>query len=528
MTATVARLRNLNVAALDVAAHGWRRQAQRLGECEDAAVLEVTGPLSRSGWLGQAAAQAAHDIGWLDDRLRLAASSASLIARTLEMAAARWRVIQDRLRQLFEDAVSHGLLVDDDGVRLPAADPRLVPLDEYHAQRQRLALAGALLRRRVAELLEAAETLDAEVANVLGRLQPFSPGPGGDTAHELRDLVGDARAVAAFAGYGQAGLPAPGGDPRHAAQWWRSVDPADHAMLLLAFPHHLGSLDGLPAGDRDTANRAHLDSCLTGGQGGNPDAVRKLRDTLEAADHDRPGQLLLLGFDGERDGRAIVAVGNPDHAAHTAVMVPGVNTDLDDMPGQISRAADLRFAADNLTPAPGDVSVIAWLGYDAPDNSTALGWERAREGGPALDAFVNGLHAAHDPSPSHVTAIGHSYGSTVVGEAASRGDGRGVGDIVVAGSPGMHVEGAAGLNLDPHHVWAGHAQGDPISGELGSLPGVHGDQPTDQAFGANRFHVDTTGHSSYWQQGSTGLHNQAAIVVGRYDLVTLEHGTVPR
>jgi hypothetical protein len=39
--------------------------------------------------------------------------------------------------------------------------------------------------------------------------------------------------------------------------------------------------------------------------------------------------------------------------------------------------------------------------------------------------------------------------------------------------------------------------------------------------------VDTTGHSDYWRRRTGSLQNQAAIVVGEYDKVTLEHGEPP-
>ena len=124
-----------------------------------------------------------------------------------------------------------------------------------------------------------------------------------------------------------------------------------------------------------------------------------------------------------------------------------------------------------------------------------------------------------------ITVLGHSYGSVVVGEAASHGDGLAVDDVITAGSPGMSVNTAWDLHLDPRHVWAGGAADDPMTGGPGSIPGVHDNEPTDQDFGANRYHVDTSGHSGYWEPDSVSLRNQAAVVVGQYDLVTLDHGS---
>jgi hypothetical protein len=55
----------------------------------------------------------------------------------------------------------------------------------------------------------------------------------------------------------------------------------------------------------------------------------------------------------------------------------------------------------------------------------------------------------------------------------------------------------------------------------------HDNEPTDADFGANRYHVDTSGHSGYWTDKSVSLSNQAAIVVGRYAAVSLDHGALP-
>jgi hypothetical protein len=102
-----------------------------------------------------------------------------------------------------------------------------------------------------------------------------------------------------------------------------------------------------------------------------------------------------------------------------------------------------------------------------------------------------------------------------------------VDDVIAAGSPGMHAGHASDLRLDPRHVWGGLAAGDLIGGGLGELGFIHGQEPTDPAFGANRFVVDTYGHSDYWAPGSASLRNQAAIVVGRYDLVDYVYGRPP-
>ena len=130
--------------------------------------------------------------------------------------------------------------------------------------------------------------------------------------------------------------------------------------------------------------------------------------------------------------------------------------------------------------------------------------------------------------------IGHSYGSTVVGETAKHhhipAD-----DIIALGSPGMQVEHAKDLGVGADHVWAEGADwsmDDAAVRHGGRLVGL-GDwwaNPTDDSFGANVMQNDTgsflSGHGSFWDyeegQASTSLRNQADVIAGRYGDVKLE------
>ncbi|MFF0659236.1 alpha/beta hydrolase [Micromonospora tulbaghiae] len=260
-------------------------------------------------------------------------------------------------------------------------------------------------------------------------------------------------------------------------------------------------------------------------------------------------RLYLLSVDPTGDGTAAVAIGNPDTAGHTAVLVPGVGSELDGIRGLINRASLLQDTAVKLDPTGPPVAVVAWLGYDTPsvdaDIVTAPFGGKSEAGARALDGFVDGLRAAHDSSPSHLTVIGHSYGSTVLGEAASTGDGIAADDAIAVGSPGMRVENADDFNLDARHVWAGAASDDtfvarpeqnarwltgvPIVGGwfADGAVGIHGPAPHNPEFGGNVLDVDTSGHSDYWRPNSQVLNSQAAVIIGDYDAVALEHGKAP-
>ena len=128
-----------------------------------------------------------------------------------------------------------------------------------------------------------------------------------------------------------------------------------------------------------------------------------------------------LAFNGQ--GRAAIAIGNPDEAEDIAVVVPGAGSSV--AGGWLSsghNAAINLYDRSAAAQPDVDTSVIAWMGYDAPDgfNDQRIGapW-LAREGGLRLAHDVNGLWVTHaGATPPHLTVIGHSYGATTVADAS--------------------------------------------------------------------------------------------------------------
>ena len=57
--------------------------------------------------------------------------------------------------------------------------------------------------------------------------------------------------------------------------------------------------------------------------------------------------------------------------------------------------------------------------------------------------------------------------------------------------------------------------------------GINGPGPHTPEFGANVLDVDTSGHSGYWTPNSRALAAQAAVIIGDYDAVALQHGKAP-
>ncbi|MDQ0685684.1 hypothetical protein QFZ56_004647 [Streptomyces achromogenes] len=366
-------------------------------------------------------------------------------------------------------------------------------------------------------------------------------------------------------------LPQPPKDglPKDNAEWWNGLSPEEQAAWISMRPDAVGALDGVPATVRDEANRIVFDETRGAMRtelnsipspplnewtyitaGGYPSKVHTdewmewynkygerydhLNKSLKGVNaiqkrFDSTGtnglpEAYLLGFSADKDGRAIVANGNPDTADHTAVYVPGTTADLEGVEGDINRMINVWHAADGKS--GGDsVSTITWLGYDAPDDvvKDAPFEHYAYDGAPAFRNFMDGLDASHSgASPSHTTVIAHSYGTTLVGAAAETGH-LNADDVVLAGSPGVKVSSAEEMDVPKGHVWNEEAEGDvvPDIGRLGHS-GRDFVIPSDPEFGANQMTTDTEGHSGYWDTGKQSLLNQALVVVGKGDDVALK------
>jgi pimeloyl-ACP methyl ester carboxylesterase len=162
--------------------------------------------------------------------------------------------------------------------------------------------------------------------------------------------------------------------------------------------------------------------------------------------------------------------------------------------------------------------MVAWLGYDTPDGlaPSAAREDLARAGAAALQRFVAGLTAVRPQAT--IALLGHSYGSTVIGLAASELP-RQVTDIAVFGSLGLGVDDVTQLGTTAR-VWAGQSSGDWIRW----IPGVrvfglgHGTKPIDSDFGARVFGTsDVADHDHYLSPGTDSLANLAGIAVSGSD-----------
>jgi Alpha/beta hydrolase len=387
--------------------------------------------------------------------------------------------------------------------------------------------------------------------------------------------------------------------------WWQMLAASAQQRLIAQDAAMVGALDGVPAADRDKANRSVFSADyvkltaqaaelgkqaalppislgLKVGYVPNPAAAQALQELAHIngllngmnaikAQLGQPGKgqnglppVYLLGFDTQDLGHAIVSFGDPDTANNVVTYVPGFGSGFaSTSSGDMTRASRLWRQATQFDPAAKTASIY-WLGYSAPQVSgvlnpaTSVATENvAKAAAPLLDSFAAGLAAAHTPDfAAHTVMLGHSYGSLVVGEAATRWPGTLADDLAFVGSPGVGVNKASDLGEPADDVFAGQAGGDPVPdlppaiplteverdpfvfgpvaaaqlvyGAVRNIAGDHdeshfGTNPATPQFGGRVISVPhgkypmwtLQDHSSYWDPGSESLFNLAYIVDGQ-------------
>ncbi|GAA1661484.1 hypothetical protein GCM10009830_03320 [Glycomyces endophyticus] len=412
-------------------------------------------------------------------------------------------------------------------------------------------------------------TLAQRVADCMGRFEAADA----NLAHRLQGAIEEPSKLPLPIGENPDIRDIPTG-PGHVADWWAGLDPMEQAAYLEAFPEFLGGLDGMPADARNTANEATLaseidsldaeitsieaqlaaleaggDHMMTAGRGetmeteeyrdlqarleelqGKRDDATGLQENIETLERDGR-DVYLLDYSLDDDGQAVVAIGNPDTADNTAVHVPGTYSELSNYSTQLDRASVMYKDAERAAPGE-ETAVIAWLGYDAPDDlAQASDPQQAHDATGDLNSFMNGLDAAHQGDDSHTTLMGHSYGSTVAGDTIRNYEGV-ADDLITVASPGTTANSAEELNLAEDHIWSATAEGDAI--ELPQDLGLLGHDSTSDGFGGNAVTADAIGasgseiHGGYWKdldengdgvpdRPNSARTNIANIITGQYD-----------
>ncbi|MEU8757611.1 alpha/beta hydrolase [Streptomyces sp. NPDC048659] len=583
------QLRDLKLTEYTDAADGWGKVSSRANADKDRVDNGMFAKIHDTQ-KGETAAKAGGDVQQLSRNYQYLHTECGLVRTALNGLASEMAAPQKKLKQALEDAENLKFTVQADGsvsyptksyvlkgdqtARDGAPFPYLPGKAEGIGSGDENKGKAEDIAQRIGDALREATEIDGRYAAALRQLKAE---PGLTVSDEtLADAARDTKAMQQAAGkYADDDAIPKGKSPKENADWWNGLTQEQRDEYATLYPASVGALDGIPSAVRDDANRmvlaeskaqyrlelktippqpqeylpnpsgqypaviknpewrewdkkygdrkAHLESSLKGMDAIDERFAKTGKDGLPEA--------YLLGFSPEGHGRAIVANGNPDTAQHTAVYVPGTTSNLGSIGGNIDRMVNLWRASDAA--APGETtSTITWLGYDAPQDivKDAPFSHYANDGAPAYNKFMEGMEVAQGgPDKSHTTAVGHSYGTTLIGSAARQGTLH-ADDIVFAGSPGVQVGSAGELDVPKGHVWNEEADGDAVPdigrwGHGGSQWRLGGGVfliPSDEVFGANQMATDTEGHSGYWDNNSQSLNNQAAVVTGKYGKVVTE------
>jgi hypothetical protein len=493
-------------------------------------------------WGGEASESAREAIGKTRKDLDAHGHEALAVATAARTAADDIERIKSELTTLKADAEALDMEIDP-------VTGQVLPGPNFSGNPMELLLKQEQLQPRVDKLVADANLVDAALANAIDMAAGTAPIPDGPHANDP-----DVQAA-----LNSGALPE---DPEQFNELWDKLN-GEQKDWLFAQNLDVGNHPGMPFVDKDHYNRLHLGDLIAAAQADvdrlarehptwitgpptaanpNPPVYREWKQQWDRANQQLTGYRAvqaeldktaggprLLGLLDD-DGHAAVSIGNPDTATHNATFVPGTGQDLARLQystedAEVMFQAALR-ADGNLQPE--NLAVTMWMGYDPPMNLGQAGYPGfATDGGADLAAFQDGMRASHEGTQSVNTVIGHSYGSTLVGAAASDGNVLPVDNVIAVGSPGMLVDHAGDLALDTGgEVYAMRARFDPINIATGL---TLGSSPTAEDFGAIRLAAapgPNTGppildlpsigaHSSYWDAGNPALLNMGAIIAGK-------------
>ncbi|UQX10835.1 alpha/beta hydrolase [Candidatus Mycobacterium methanotrophicum] len=535
MTLPVADIDRWSVQAMRTVFHAASARGQ--------ATLEASRQLSSltvfDTWEGATAEARRHANAVIRQDLDAHGNESLAVAAAAGKAADGIEHVQSALRALRHDAAELQMTID------PMAN-KVVPSAAFNGPPIAALVAEMQLQPRLDAIVAQASAVDAELASAINLADedlPIPPGP-----HDNRPPIQDALCA-----------PLPD-EPKQFNALWQRLTPEEKDWLY-SRNHDIGNRAGMPWDPtdhlgKDHYNRLHLQELrqqakadvdrmqhcvdeMLAGHNVDDGALYALQSQLAAARRRLQGyQAVLADLDrsdglsrylGYLDdtGHVAVAIGNPDYAKRNGIFVPGTGQDPARLPFSDARAAAMYNAARGADKAlgPHDVSITTWMGYDRPMTlSHAAFPDPARTGAGRLEAFESGLRASHIGPPSIDTVIGHSYGSTLVGAAASGGHHLAADNVIAVGSPGMLVDRAGGLSLAPGaHVYAIRAANDIIGVSGVVTEWTLGPDPTAPNFGARSLAADPgpaglawlpsiDPHSSYWDQQNIALANMGAVI----------------
>ena len=446
----------------------------------------------------------------------------------LKNAAGGVGQVEEAIKQVEKVAAGYGCVISEEG-KVTWRDATSVQVESYRHG------AEANIERMVAHALSLAESADRTLNQKLSSLgtapgkQPTKPGQTRDLSKVEQERFKNM-------------------SPEERAEYWSAQSDEQKRHLCDTYPELIGNADGVEAWARDRANRLNLNAKEARAKEdlarytrelneanhaikakaarekiarveSDLAAYEKIRSTLangisleeyQQGKQGDPVSLLTLQDDGRRV-KAAVAQGDVDHAKHIGTLVPGIGTTVEGgLDTYFRETGNLRQAAAAQGNMPlKDVATVAWLGYDAPGEANVSNAgdiaspKLAQEGSDRLAGFLTGMHASRQfgAGDAHMTLVGHSYGSTTSGMAATKVKPGVIDDLALCGSPGMGTDDAHNYHVDQNHLWvSGVPQGDSVQGmgASGIGPVGHlGKNPMDADSGFTHLSDDATGSSKY-------------------------------
>ena len=537
-------VRRWEPAALEEVFRSLGKRRDELVGLED----EIDGAKNPPDWEGPAAEPAAKRQAELTRSLRTLVAEIVTVRTAVGTAADEVEAIKRRIAETESTAEAHGFQITPEGGVRDAHPPEDVPEDEVErVTRERLQVRDQL-SAKIREILVDAKRTDAQLAEVLTAADKDEIEAGRGSSLASAANTTEVQAMAASV------QPPKGSSPEENARWWKSLSDEQREALKQNPPAWLGNRDGIPAGVRDAANRARI--------GGERDALSAQKAELErggVAEDEKKDlekvdakiksvdavqkmldrgdrQLMLLDTGGERV-KAAVAVGDVDTADHVAVFTPGFNTTVDGSLNADKQMDELRRQSEYESDRYGNggkVAAVTWVGGEFPQWSeiadpgrSVASAEPAEKGGEKLGDFYKGINASRDDDP-HMTALGHSYGSTMTGYGLQQ-EGHGVDDAVLFGSPGAGTNDVKDLGLPEGHAYRIEAKDDKVAdlgrfgGDPSHLDGMTGLSAKESEAGGQKL-TEVTGHSSYFTPDSTSQYNMSTVVAGVPDKAVRDEG----
>ncbi|EON32158.1 hypothetical protein GTC6_14286 [Gordonia terrae C-6] len=468
-----------NTGALDTMADSLGKRVTTVSEVDEA--LRTASRLP--GWYSEGADSARTLYTLTADDLRDEAAVLGAARQLAVETSSAVNHLKGRLAGLRAQAAGASMTIHNDGSVTAAPTP------EHGDDEAREGLRKSLETSARALITQAAD-IDSDAALVFDAIRN-----GKISTHGAASID-----EAMKAGVEQGGLsalePPKQKTPYEVKAYWDALSPEQKQSLLRDRPELLGNVDGIPSAVRHEANVAQLGPVLKQledrrdqlkeqiklwGLLTNEDAeleqvekkiddVKKLQELIGgdewSPDNPLGRMLLVMDTHSGEQGKAAIALGNPDDADHVSVATPGLDTSIRNSFGSMldESGALRRQTLEGLGDAGrGDekVSTISWLDFEPPDNDSSrfpgipylevAQQDRASDGAPDLANFYRAIDATSTKDDPHIVALGHSYGSLTQGLALQDPGGHPVDEAVFYGSPGFEANDEPELGLNDGH-----------------------------------------------------------------------------